>query len=278
MTTASQRDPVAQQPMVEITGIGKNYLQRDGRELRVLDQVNLSVAPGEFVAIVGASGSGKTTLLRILMGLESFNQGAIAINRGAAEPAESRSKPKTAMVFQGDTLLPWRNVIGNIGFGLERDKSTTRSQCKERAQRLCNLVGLRGFENAYPYEISGGMQQRVNIARALAVAPLVLLMDEPFAALDAQTREVMQHELLKIWERDQKTVIFVTHQIDEAVYLADRVIVMRSRPGRVGLDLPVPFARPRSLSLKHSHEFSDLVAQVWSQIQDDVLKPPGGSI
>jgi NitT/TauT family transport system ATP-binding protein len=259
-------------PMLDLTNISKSYMKRDGNELRVLERINFSVAPGEFVAVVGASGCGKTTLLRILAGLEQLDQGAVTMGDAGAARAGAT---KASMVFQGDALLPWRTVLSNIGFGLERDKSITRSERQERAQRLCKLVGLRGFESAYPYEISGGMQQRVNIARALAVEPLVLLMDEPFAALDAQTREVMQQELLKIWERDKKTVIFVTHQMDEAVYLADRVIVLRSRPGRVALDLHVPFARPRPLKVKHSHEFTDLVAQVWSQIQEDVLAAPG---
>ena len=253
--------------MLELKTVSKGYLKRDGHELRVLDRISFSVAPGQFVALVGASGCGKTTLLRVLAGLERLDQGVVTMG----DTGESNVATKASMVFQGDALLPWRTVLSNISFGLERDRSVSRSARADRARRLCKLVGLQGFESAYPYEISGGMQQRVNIARALAVEPLILLMDEPFAALDAQTREVMQQELLKIWERDKKTVVFVTHQMDEAVYLADRVIVLRSRPGRIALDLNVPFARPRPLTLKHSHDFTDLVAQVWSKIQEDVL-------
>jgi ABC-type nitrate/sulfonate/bicarbonate transport system ATPase subunit len=252
--------------MLELKNVSKAYLKRDGHELRVLDRITFSVAPGQFVALVGASGCGKTTLLRVLAGLERLDDGIVTMDE-SGEPKLT----KASMVFQGDALLPWRTVLSNIAFGLERDRSISRGERRNRARRLCKLVGLQGFEGAYPYEISGGMQQRVNIARALAVEPLILLMDEPFAALDAQTREVMQQELLKIWERDKKTVVFVTHQMDEAVYLADRVIVLRSRPGRIALDLDVPFARPRPLQLKHSHEFADLVAQVWSKIQEDVL-------
>jgi NitT/TauT family transport system ATP-binding protein len=257
-----------QRSAVSIRNVSKAFQLRTGDELKVLDGISIDIRPGEFVSIVGASGCGKTTLLRILSGLEQASAGQIEIAYPTDVPA---GRPKTATVFQGDALLPWRTVVRNIAFGLESDRTLARAQRHERASNLCKLVGLQRFEHAYPYEISGGMQQRVNIARALAVEPIVLLMDEPFAALDAQTREVMQRELLKIWERDRRTVIFVTHQMDEAIYLSDRVIVLRSRPGRIGRVLDVPFPRPRSLDLKRGPEFAELVAQVWQEIQSDVL-------
>jgi NitT/TauT family transport system ATP-binding protein len=271
MSSLNPAVPAAPTPIVQLDRISKSFAKRGGSQLTVLDQIDLMVQPGEFVAIVGASGCGKTTLLRILAGLEHADTGQMRIG----QPDTSTKVPKTAMVFQGDALLPWRTVLKNIEFGLEADPSITAQQRAERSRKLCSMVGLEGFGSSYPYEISGGMQQRVNIARALAVSPSVLLMDEPFAALDAQTREVMQQELLKIWERDKKTVVFVTHQMDEAVFLADRVVVLRSRPGRIGLEIKVPFARPRSLDLKRSHEFADVVAQIWAQIQHDVLRPGG---
>jgi NitT/TauT family transport system ATP-binding protein len=178
---------------VSIRNISKAFRLRTGRELKVLDDITIDINPGEFVSIVGASGCGKTTLLRILSGLEQATTGQIEIVYPAGVPA---GRPKTATVFQADALLPWRTVIRNIEFGLEKDRTIGRAQRHTRASNLCKLVGLQRFESAYPYEISGGMQQRVNLARALAVEPVVLLMDEPFAALDAQTREVLQRELL----------------------------------------------------------------------------------
>lgn len=250
-------------PAIEISGIGKTFAKRGGGDLTVLQDINFDIPKGQFVTLVGASGCGKTTLLRVLSGLETPDTGSVAINVSG----NAQRFAKTATVFQGDALLPWRTVANNISFGLERDGTVSRKQRDERARELAEMVGLKGFENAYPYEISGGMQQRVNIARALAVEPEVLLMDEPFAALDAQTREVMQHELLKIWGLKKKTVVFVTHQIDEAVYLSDKVVILKSRPGRVAREIEVTFERPRPLSIKHSHEFSDLVGDIWSEIQ-----------
>jgi len=261
-------DPIIERAAVSIRNLSKTFPLRDGGTLQVLRDITFDIHPGEFVSIVGASGCGKTTLLRILSGLERTGAGLIEIARPPDSPA---GRPSTATVFQGDALLPWRTVIRNIEFGLERDRAVSRTERRRRAESLCKMVGLQRFERSYPYEISGGMQQRVNIARALAVEPIVLLMDEPFAALDAQTREVMQQELLKIWERDRRTVVFVTHQMDEAVYLSDRVVVLRSRPGRIGRILDVPFARPRPLDIKRSSEFAALVAEVWSEIQSDVL-------
>ena len=237
--------------------------------LAALDGVSFDVEEGEFVSIVGPSGCGKSTMLSVIDGLIPATRGKIILDgKEVRGPGYDR-----ALVFQEPSLLPWRTVLANITFGLECQKAT-RKDATERAHNLIRLVGLDGFADAYPYQLSGGMQQRVNLARALAVDPEVLLMDEPFAALDAQTREVMQAELLGIWRRTDKTVLFVTHQIDEAIYLADRVIVFTGRPGRVH-DIVIPrLSRPRDLSVKHSREFLSCVERIWALIQADGKKLP----
>jgi len=235
--------------------------------LSALDGVSFDVEEGEFVSIVGPSGCGKSTLLSVIDGLIQASHGGIFLD-GKAVSSPGRDR---ALVFQEPSLLPWRTVVANITFGLEC-QNMQRQEARDTAHRLIELVGLDGFANAFPYQLSGGMQQRVNLARALAVDPEVLLMDEPFAALDAQTRELMQAELLDIWRRTGKTVLFVTHQIDEAVYLSDRVIVFSERPGRVR-DVIVPrIPRPRDLTVKHSREFLSCVERVWSLIQSDSRK------
>jgi NitT/TauT family transport system ATP-binding protein len=215
--------------------------RRGGEDFVAVENIDLDVAPGEFVTIVGPSGCGKSTLLLAVDGLVKPSRGDIVVDgRPVTGPGQDR-----AMVFQEFGLLPWRTVLGNVLFGMELAKEDGRAS-RERAQELIELVGLTGFEDRHPHELSGGMRQRVGIARALAVRPDVLLMDEPFGALDAQTREIMAGELLKIWEVERKTVLFVTHGIDEAVYLADRVIVMSKGPGRIIADIAVDLPRPRS--------------------------------
>jgi NitT/TauT family transport system ATP-binding protein len=235
--------------------------------LAALDGVTFDVDEGEFVSIVGPTGCGKSTMLGVIDGLIPASRGEIILDgKEVSAPGHDR-----ALVFQEPSLLPWRTVLTNITFGLEC-RNATRREANEKANGLIRLVGLDGFAHAYPYQLSGGMQQRVNLARALAVDPEVLLMDEPFAALDAQTREAMQAELLGVWRRTGKTVLFVTHQIDEAIYLADRVIVFTGRPGRV-LDIITPrLGRPRDLSVKHSREFQACVERIWSLIQRDGKK------
>ncbi|HEU5130245.1 MAG TPA: ABC transporter ATP-binding protein [Glycomyces sp.] len=230
-----------------------------------LEGLDLTVEPGEFVCVVGASGSGKSTLLRLLDGLLKPTGGTIT---SGGVPVTGPS-PDRAMVFQSDNLLPWSTVIDNVAYGLTL-KGVRRSAAREAAMRQLELVGLAGNEKQYPRQLSGGMRQRVNIARALAVDPAVLLLDEPFAALDAQTREIMSAELLRIWSADRKTVVFVTHQIDEAVYLADRVVVLSARPGTVREIVPVPFERPRELPLKRTPQFGQIVDHIWSLIEDEV--------
>jgi len=245
-----------------ITGLDKSF-----GELKVLEDIKLAVAPGEFVSLVGPSGCGKTTLLRIVAGLEGSDRGEIHIDgRRVSRPGIDRG-----FVFQADALLPWRTVLGNASIGLEIN-GTRGAEARSRTRALLRRVGLGGFEAYYPRQLSGGMRQRVNLARALAVDPEVLLMDEPFSSLDAQTREIMQTELTRIWSSGRKTVLFITHQIDEAVYLSDRVVVFSRRPGRVSDVVPVDLPRPRALSVKRSPEFSACVERIWRLIEDDVRR------
>jgi NitT/TauT family transport system ATP-binding protein len=237
---------------LEIDRLTKRYyVERDRRQVLALSEVSFSVADGEFLAIVGPSGCGKTTLLNIVAGLLPYDLGTVSIDGRRIHGAGV----DRAVVFQHPSLLPWRTIAGNVRYGMELQKRFDRAAMRERTGYFVELVGLAGFERHYPSELSGGMQQRVNLARALASDPSVLLMDEPFAALDAQTREVMQAELLKIWTAARKTVLFITHQIDEAVYLADRVAVLSARPGRVKGIFKIPFERPRALGVKRDPRF-----------------------
>jgi NitT/TauT family transport system ATP-binding protein len=241
------------------------HLTKSYGELDVLSDVSVEVADGEFVSIVGPSGCGKTTFLRIVDGLEPFDGGEILIDgRRMTKPGSDR-----AFVFQADSLLPWRTVWSNAAIGLEIRGGVTEQE-KTRVRGLLELVGLKGFERYYPRQLSGGMRQRVNLARALAVDPAVLLMDEPFAALDAQTREIMQAELLRIWSQARKTVLFITHQIDEAVYLSDRVLVFGRRPGRIQEEILIDLPRPREMSVKRLPEFTQYVDRIWRLIESAV--------
>lgn len=229
-------------------------------------RITLQIDAGEFVAIVGPSGCGKTTFLNAVDGLVPIEQGALLLDgRHIGQPGRDR-----AMVFQQPSLLPWRTVAANVAYGLEI-QGRSRQETAELVSRHIDLVGLKGFEHAYPSELSGGMQQRANLARALATDPEVLLLDEPFASLDAQTRELMQVELLRIWSATRKTALFVTHDIVEAVFLADRVIVFSARPGRVKLTLPIDLPRPRDLRMKHHPRFVELESIVWESIRAEVM-------
>ena len=241
------------------------YLEREEKEFLAFSDVSFSMADGEFVAIVGPSGCGKTTLLNVVAGLLPFDEGSLTIGGEAVEgPGTNR-----AMVFQNASLLPWRTAFGNVRYGMEMQRRFDDARMDARAHEMIRLVGLAGFEERYPSELSGGMQQRVNLARALATDPEVLLMDEPFAALDAQTREFMQAELLKIWSKSRKTVLFITHQIDEAAFLADRVLVMGTRPGRIKQEFHIPFERPRALSLKRDPRFLSVCDGIWRLIEEE---------
>ncbi len=234
----------------------------DQREVMALDSISLEVAEGSFVAIVGPSGCGKSTLLRICDGLIPPTRGEVLLY---GQPVRGPGRER-AMVFQQHNLFPWRTALRNVEFGLEV-AGVPRQKRQARAMRYLELVGLKEFADYYPHQLSGGMQQRVGLARALAVEPKVLLMDEPFGALDAQTRFLLQEELSRIWLQDRKTVLFVTHDIEEALFLGDRVVVMSPRPGRVLEDIAVPFERPRSDRTRALPEFARLKDTIWRTLK-----------
>ena len=248
---------------ITITNIAKRYQSRQG-EVVALTDVNLVVEPGEFMCIIGPSGCGKSTLLRMVAGISDYDDGAINVT-----PIDGQGRPLTAMVFQEYALFPWRTVLDNVAFGLEM-RNIDRQTRRALAHDYLSKVGLAGFAAAYPHQLSGGMKQRVAIARALANDPAILLMDEPFAALDAQTRYLMQEELLRIWEADRKTVVYITHSLEEAVMLGDRVALMTARPGRIKQIYPVTLARPRSLALRTSVAFNQLVQTIWDDLVEEV--------
>jgi NitT/TauT family transport system ATP-binding protein len=225
---------------LEIRSLNQSFLRDDGSRLVVLDNIRFEVEDKEFVCILGSSGCGKTTLLRMIAGLDTAESGSIVLD---GEEIRGTS-PKVGMVFQEYSLFPWRSVIDNIAFGLEM-QGMAKDERYRIAEHYLKLVNLAQFRDSYPSELSGGMRQRVAVARALALDPVLLLMDEPFGALDAQTRNMLQQELLEIWEATKKTVIFITHSVDEAVYLSDRIIVLTPRPGRVCRIFPVNLPRPR---------------------------------
>ncbi|MGH2680364.1 MAG: ABC transporter ATP-binding protein [Actinomycetota bacterium] len=250
-------------PEVEITGVSKAF-PRQGKDgmLNVLNDVNLSLPEQTFTCLVGPSGCGKSTLLRIVDGLMPPDTGEVRIaGKRITAPSLDRG-----FVFQHFNLLPWRTVLGNIEFGLE-NLGMKKEERRPRATEIIKLVDLEGFENYYPGQLSGGMQQRVGLARALAVDPSLLLMDEPFGSVDDQTRMLLQEELLKIWERDQKTVIFVTHDIEEALYLGDQVVVMRARPSQISRIIEVPFGRPRSDGVRGSPHMARLKQEIWDELK-----------
>jgi NitT/TauT family transport system ATP-binding protein len=228
--------------MLTVENLNKNYVSR-GSETAALVNIDLRIEEGEFICLLGPSGCGKSTLLKIIAGLIPATSGRIAIN---GEPV-SGPGPERAVVFQDYALFPWMNVRDNVEFGLEARKLPVAER-HEISSRLLKVVGLSDFADRFPHHLSGGMKQRVSIARALAVDPSLLLMDEPFGALDAQTRHVLQDELLRIWREYRKTVVFVTHSIEEAIYLSDRIVVMTARPGRVKQIVTVPEARPRDMA------------------------------
>jgi NitT/TauT family transport system ATP-binding protein len=243
-----------------IAGLGKSF-----GPLQALQDINVAVERGEFISVVGPSGCGKTTFLRIVAGLEPASAGEVLLDGRAVQgPGSDRG-----FVFQSDNLLPWRTIYANAIIGREIAGRVGPTE-RQRTIELLKLVGLEGFENYHPRQLSGGMRQRVNLARALAIDPEILLMDEPFSSLDAQTREIMQTELMRIWEKGRKTVLFVTHQIDEAVFLSDRVLVFARRPGRLRETVVIELARPRGLPIKRTTEFVRYVDHIWRLIEDDV--------
>ncbi|HEX6443865.1 MAG TPA: ABC transporter ATP-binding protein [Streptosporangiales bacterium] len=255
-------------PKVRFESVSKEFVTRQRgttRTVRALDDVSLSIGAGEVVTLTGMSGCGKTTLLRVLMGLESATSGSVYVN---GKPIDGPGKDR-AMVFQHAELMPWRSALANVEFGLEL-RGIRAAERHEIAGRYLRMVGLDGSQHLRPYELSGGMRQRVGMARALAIEPDVLLMDEPFGALDAQTRETLQAELLRIHAADNRTIVFVTHDLDEAVLLADRVVMMAPNPGRIHAVVDVDLPRPRedAVELRASAEFGRIRAHLWRLLQE----------
>jgi NitT/TauT family transport system ATP-binding protein len=250
-----------------VNQISKIFDGRRGAEpLKVLDRIQFEAEPGEFISIIGPSGCGKTTLMRIVHGLEAPTQGNVTFD-GAKVSAPDRQR---AVVFQHFNLFPWRTVQQNIAFGLEARKDSP-AQIEARVAEMINLVGLNGFERHYPHELSGGMQQRVGIARALALNPDVLLMDEPFGALDAITRENLQRDIAQILTQEAKTTLFITHNMDEAIFFSDRIFVFGVKPGRIVEEVKVQLPRPRQADLvRASREFSDLREHLWSLLSREL--------
>ncbi len=248
---------------IRIRGLSKAF-KKGNREVVALEKFDLDVEEGQFVCLLGPSGCGKTTVLRIVAGLETKSAGRVQIN----DVEVTGAGPNRGMVFQEFALFPWRSARRNVEFGLEV-KGVPEAERHETSSRLLALVGLEGFEGAHPNELSGGMRQRVAIARALANDPDALLMDEPFGSLDAQTRNLMQKELLRIWSANQKTVMFVTHSVDEAVFLADRIVVMTARPGRVKKVIPIDLPRPRD---RTSKEFIGIRGEVLGELEVEFEK------
>ena len=246
---------------VIVDRVSKTYRDRSGQQLVALEDIALTVEPEEFVAVLGPSGCGKSTLLGILAGLLPATAGGVVF-----EGQRRDGQPLTATVFQEFALFPWRTVRGNVEFGLE-ELGVAPVERKERVGRFIAMAGLEGFEDRFPHQLSGGMRQRVGIARALAVDPAVLLMDEPFSALDAQTRTLMMEELLGIWERQRTSIVYVTHNIQEAVYMADRVVVLSRRPGRVLDVVPTELKRPRHEGQLGEAAFVQSVERIWGLIK-----------
>jgi len=249
--------------VIRIDGLGKRFLTRAG-EFEALRGVDLVISEGEFVCLLGPSGCGKTTLLRILAGLDRHTEGNVEMRR------EQAGRPLTSVVFQEHSIFPWLNVWDNVAYGL-RARGLSSRVVNERVRYFVEKVGLGKFATAHPHQLSGGMKQRVSIARAFANDPEILLMDEPFSALDEQNRAVLQEELLRIWGDTGKTVVFITHSIDEAVFLSDRVVVLGGSPGRVVDDARISFPRPRKVyELRPTHEFGALVARFAAHIKAGV--------
>ena len=252
-------------PKIEIRGVEHVY-EGGGRAVQALAGVNLTVADGEFVALLGPSGCGKSSLLRIVAELLRPSAGAARIHPG---PGADGGKARTALVFQEYALFPWRTVRDNVAFPLEM-RGVPRADRVTAAGGVLARVGLQAFAEAYPHQLSGGMRQRVGIARALAAQPDVLLMDEPFGALDAQTRTILQEDLLRVWEAERKTVLYVTHSIDEAVFLADRVVLFTARPGRVKAEYPVDLPRPRHIEMRAWDPYTKLSLGIWASLKEEV--------
>ena len=254
-------EPLSRRPAIRVHDLHKTF-----GELVAIDGVSFEIAQGEFFMIVGPSGCGKTTLLRVLAGLDTITSGTIEI----ATPNSQR--PVNSMIFQGDSIFPWMTVWSNAAYGL-RMRGVSTATIREVVAHYLARTGLTRFADYYPHQLSGGMRQRVSIARAFANDPEILLMDEPFSALDAQNKLLLQEELLRIWEEHKKTVVFITHSVDEAVFLGDRIMVMTAQPGQVKTFVPVPLARPRNISeLQKVPEYGELIAHIWTSLREEVQR------
>ncbi|MBD7938292.1 ABC transporter ATP-binding protein [Cytobacillus sp. Sa5YUA1] len=253
-------------PKLEIKNVDKVFKTKSG-DTTALQKTSFTIDDGEFVTILGPSGCGKSTVLRIVAGLEEATTGEVLLD---GQPIDGPG-PDRGMVFQSYTLYPWLTVKENISFGLKL-KGARQKERDDLARHYLQLIGLEGFENHYPVQLSGGMKQRVAIARALANDPKVLLMDEPFGALDAQTRNIMQEVLLRAWEKSKKTILFITHDVDESIFLADSVYVMTARPGRLKKKVPIDIARPRDFSVKATNQFAQYKEELLSLIREESLK------
>ena len=252
-------------PQIRIERLCKAFTGNGGQRVLALDQVTLSVEKGQFCCIVGPSGCGKTTLLRIVAGLETHTTGTLELAHF------DRTKPLHSMVFQEQSVFPWMTVEKNVEYGL-RMRGVSQAERADVVAHYIDKVGLGAFRKAYPHQLSGGMKQRVSIARAFANDPEILLMDEPFAALDEQNKAILQEELLRIWEESKKTVLFITHSIDEALVLSDRALVMTARPGRLKADVPVTLARPRgAYQLRSSDGYGALNERLWRELREEVV-------
>jgi len=253
---------------LEASGVRKAYT-KNGRELAILDVERFSVREGEFVTVIGPSGCGKSTFLHIMGGFIKAESGSIRVSGKEV----SGPGPDRGMMFQEFALFPWKTVAGNVAWGLEA-QGVPREQIKTKVWTYLQITGLGEFSNHFPAELSGGMKQRVALARVLAIDPEVLLMDEPFGALDSQTREVMQEELIRLWEQTGKTIVFVTHDIEEAVFLGDRVVVLTARPGRIREEVKIDLPRPRDLTIKKSAQCHEYRNYIWDLIRSESQRAP----
>lgn len=250
------------EPMISIQGVSKNF-----GEFQALQNVDLEIKRGEFAVLLGASGCGKSTLLNLITGFLSPTEGRIVVNGREVTKVD----PHCGMVFQQYALFPWLTVLDNVAFGLKM-KGMGKAERNETAKRFIDMVGLQGFEDKFPNALSGGMRQRVSIARVLANDPDVILLDEPFAALDAMTRQVLQDELLRIYEQSGKTIVFITHSIDEALLLSTRMLIMSARPGRIVTDLQNDLPMPRNADVQLSARYNELKSQIWGTVQEEVMR------
>jgi NitT/TauT family transport system ATP-binding protein len=252
---------------ISLRNVNKVYQSKGKGDVQALKDLDLDIQDGEFVVVVGASGCGKTTLLNLVAGFERVTSGSVLLDGQEVTEVE----PECGMIFQQYALFPWKTVQENVEFGLKM-KRWSREKRRERAARFIEMVGLNGFEKSYPHHLSGGMKQRVSIARSLATNPKVMLLDEPFAALDAMTRQVLQEQLVHIYEKHRKTIIFITHSIDEALLLSSRIMVMTARPGRIAQEIINDLPHPRNADVQLSERYMELKRVIWDSVQSEVLK------